>query len=159
MNLNKVFLIGRVTGDIQLRATPSNQSVANFSIATNRVWNDKNGQKQESTEFHNIVAWGRNAEIASQFLSKGSLVMIEGRLQTRSWEGNDGQKRKTTEIVCERLQLGPRNASSSYSVPATEPAIDKGRSVKEFEDSLESGLEEIKVDDSGDEINPEDLPF
>ncbi len=162
MNLNKVFIIGRVTDDVQLRATGSNQSVANFSIATNRVWNDKGGQKQESTEFHNIVAWGRQAEIASQFLTKGGLVMIEGRLQTRSWEGNDGQKRRTTEIVCERLQLGPRSSNSgSYTKDSQVDKDDANpkKDLKEFEDSLEEGINSVEVDDNGNEINPEDLPF
>lgn len=108
MNLNKVLIVGRTTADLELRKTPSGQSVTSFGVATNRVWTDKSGAKQEETEFHNIVAWGRQAEIASQFLTKGSLVMIEGRLRTRSWQDNQGGNRKTTEIVCERLQLGPR---------------------------------------------------
>ena len=86
MNLNKVFILGRMTADPQLRTTPTGQQVANFSVATNRVWNDKNGQKQESAEFHNIVVWGRQAEVASKFLNKGGLVLIEGRLQTREWD-------------------------------------------------------------------------
>lgn len=112
MNLNKVLLIGRLTGDPQLRVTPNNQQVVNFSVATNRVWTDKNSQKQESTEFHNIVAWGRQAEIISKFMTKGSLVYIEGRLQTRSWDDKQGQKRKTTEIVAENFQFGPKSSGS-----------------------------------------------
>lgn len=160
MNLNKVFIVGRVTNDVELRATASNQSVANFSVATNRVWSDKSGQKQEDTEFHNIVAWGRQAEIASQFLTKGSMVLVEGRLQTRTWQGNDGQNRRTTEIVCERLQLGPKpqGAGSSQPRQSSAPKPDQ-QSQKEFEDSLEEGLEEINVDEGGDEVKPEDLPF
>jgi len=117
MNLNKVFILGRLTADPQLRATPSGQQVANFSVATNRVWNDKNGQKQESAEFHNIVVWGRQAEVASKFLNKGGLVLVEGRLQTREWDDKQGQKRKTTEIVADRIQLGPRPASAQNPVP------------------------------------------
>jgi single-strand DNA-binding protein len=162
MNLNKVFIVGRVTNDVELRATASNQSVANFSIATNRVWSDKSGQKQEDTEFHNIVAWGRQAEIASQFLTKGSMVLVEGRLQTRTWQGNDGQNRRTTEIVCERLQLGPKpqGGGARPSSPAQKSASKPDeQSQKEFEDSLEEGLEEINVDEGGDEVKPEDLPF
>jgi single-strand DNA-binding protein len=108
MNLNKVFIIGRLTGDPQLRQTPSGQNVASFSIATNRVWTDKAGAKQEAVEFHNIVLWGRQAEVASQYLTKGQVAFIEGRLQTRSWEGKDGHKNRTTEIVGERMQLGQR---------------------------------------------------
>lgn len=163
MNLNKVFIIGRTTSDIELRATASNQPVTSFSVATNRIWTDKAGQKQEDTEFHNVVVWGRQAELASQFLGKGSLVMIEGRLQTRTWQGSDGQNRRTTEIVCERIQFGPRSAqggsSSQQQRPSTPPAKKEG---SEFEDSLEEGLPEVSVDASfgeGDDIKPEDLPF
>ena len=108
MNLNKVLIVGRVTADPQLRTTPGGQSVSGFSIATNRVWTDKSGAKQEDTEFHNVVVWGRQAEIATQFLTKGAMVLVEGRLQTRSWTDKTGGQRKTTEIICERLQLGPR---------------------------------------------------
>jgi single-strand DNA-binding protein len=111
MNLNKVFILGRVTADLQLRTTAGGQSVATFSIATNRNWTDKGGQKQEETEFHNVVAWGRQAEIANQFLRRGSLVLIEGRLQTRSWQDKQGQARKSTEIIIEQLQLGPRSTN------------------------------------------------
>src|SRR3989344_6525687 len=117
MNLNKVFVLGRLTADPQLRATASGQQVASFGLATNRVWTDKGGQKQEATEFHNIVVWGRQAEIASQFLVKGSLVLIEGRLQTRSWDDKQGQDKRTTEIVADRLQLGPRPAGAGPRGP------------------------------------------
>lgn len=164
MNLNKVFIIGRITADIELRATASNQPVASFSVATNRVWNDKSGQKQESTEFHNVVVWGRQAELASQFLSKGSLVMIEGRLQTRTWQGSDGQNRKTTEIVCERIQFGPRNTGGPASGYAGKPSAKEQpkQETSSFEDSLSEGIPEISSDESfgeGDNIKPEDLPF
>ncbi len=108
MNLNKVFILGRLTDAPQLRSTPTGQSVASFSVATNRVWSDKAGARQEETEYHNIVVWGRQAEIASQFLVKGSLVLVEGRMRTRSWTDKQGQARKTTEIICDRMQLGPR---------------------------------------------------
>jgi single-strand DNA-binding protein len=110
MNLNKVFLIGRLTRDPESKALPSGQSVVNFGLATDRFFANKSGQKQQQTDFHNIVAFGRLAEIVSQFLTKGSLVMIEGRLRTRSWQGQDGQSRSRTEIIAERLQLGPKSA-------------------------------------------------
>lgn len=144
MNLNKVFLLGRLTADPQLRSTASGQQVASFSIATNRVWNDKNGQRQEATEFHNIVVWGRQAEIASRFLIKGSLVLVEGRLQTRDWEGKDGQKRRTTEIVADRIQLGPKplgakTGKGTAEVQAAEPVP--------------------TIDLTENEIKSEDLPF
>ena len=108
MNLNKVLLIGRLTGDPQLRTTPSGQQVATFSIATNRAWTDKSGIKKEDVQFHNIVIWGRLAEIAGRFLTKGGSVLIEGRLQNRDWTDKEGHKRRTTEIVAESMQLGPR---------------------------------------------------
>ena len=109
MNLNKVILVGNLTSDPELRSTPSGQTVCNFRMATNRVWTDRaSGQKQQETEYHTIVAWGRLAEIASQFLTKGSLTMIEGRLRTRSWQDSAGNKRFRTEVVAQTLQLGPR---------------------------------------------------
>src|SRR3989344_5261282 len=99
MNLNKVFLIGRVAADPESRTTPSGQQVATIRIATNRVWNDRtSGQKNEQVEFHTIVAWGGLADICQKYLRKGQLVMFEGRLQTRSWQGQDGVKRYRTEI-------------------------------------------------------------
>jgi single-strand DNA-binding protein len=113
MNLNKVILVGRLTRDPETRSLPSGQSVASFGLATGRVFNDKNGQKQETTEFHNIVFFGRTAEIASQYLKKGTLVLVEGRIQTRNWQDNDGNKKYRTEIIGERMQLGPKSAGSS----------------------------------------------
>ena len=145
MNLNKVVLIGRVTADPELRTTPSGAHVASFSIATNRNWTDKDGNKKEDTEFHNVVAWGRQADVVTQFSKKGALIMIEGRLQTRSWEGKDGQTRKTTEVVAERIQLGPRPA---------------GRGAKRDKDDLDEKQEEMPVIDlDSEDIKPEDLPF
>ena len=102
MNLNKVILIGRLTRDPEPKTTPSGQTVCNFSIATNRVWN-QNNQKQEKVEFHNIVLWQRLAEIASQYLKKGSIVLVEGRLQTRSWQDSAGNKKYKTEITIAKL--------------------------------------------------------
>jgi len=141
MNLNKVFLIGRLTRDPQAKALPSGQQVANFGLATDRFFFDKNRQKQQQTEFHNIVAFGKLAEIASQYLTKGSLVMIEGRLQTRSWQDNAGNQRTRTEIITERLQLGPKSAGKT--VPPKEPA----------------STEEIPVVEEEAEIDVKDIPF
>ena len=146
MNLNKVFIAGRLTADPDLRTTPSGTNVVSFSVATNRVWRDKNGERREETEFHNVVAWGRQAEIVNQFLKKGSLILVEGRLQTRSWEGKDGQTRKTTEIVAERIQLGPKTGSTAPT--AKSEGVDEAKK------------EEMPVIDLDSEnINPEDLPF
>ena len=108
MNLNKVFLIGNLTRDPELRTTPSGQPVASFGLATNRAFTDNSGQKKQQVEFHNIVLWGRLAEIANQYLNKGKMIFIEGRLATRTWQTQDGNKRSRTEIVAERMQMGPR---------------------------------------------------
>jgi single-strand DNA-binding protein len=110
MNLNKVFLIGRLTKDPEVKTTPAGQTVCTFGLATNRVWtNQSTSQKQEKAEFHNIVLWRRLAEIASQYLTKGSLVLIEGRIQTRSWQDASGNKKYRTEIVAENIQMGPKS--------------------------------------------------
>ena len=99
MNLNKIFLIGNLTRDVILKTTPSGQSVADFGLATNRVWMGANGQKQQEAEFHNIVVWGKMAELCSQYLAKGRMVFIEGRIRTRSWQDANNQKRYKTEII------------------------------------------------------------
>lgn len=112
MNLNKVILVGRLTQDPQLRNIPSGQSVCSFGLATNRIWVDrKTGEKKKTTEYHNIVLWRKLAEIASQYLTKGSLVLVEGRLQTRSWNDPSGARRQRTEIIGERIQLAPKTIS------------------------------------------------
>lgn len=151
MNLNKVFLIGRLTRDPELRTTTGGQPVTSFGVATNRVWTDKNGSRQEDVQFHNIVVWGRQAEIASQFLTKGALIFLEGRLQTRSWQGKDGQNMRTTEIVAERIQFGPRVQGGSI-VRGADVSRDQHQNSKSEE------LPVIDVDESGD-IKAEDLPF
>jgi single-strand DNA-binding protein len=153
MNFNKVFILGRLTADPQLRSTASGQPVASFALATNRVWTDKVGQKQEATEFHNIVVWGRQAEVASKFLTKGSLAFIEGRLQTRSWDDKDGQRRKTTEVVADRLQLGPRPSGASQGGNFPKPSNTPSEEKKKEED-----IPVIDVD-GDDDIKSEDLPF
>ena len=103
--VNKVIILGNVGADPELRYTPGGAAVTNFNIATNESWTDNNGEKQERTEWHRIVVWGRLAEICNQYLRKGSKVYVEGRLQTRSWEGQDGQKRYTTEVVAREMQM------------------------------------------------------
>ncbi|HWA64686.1 MAG TPA: single-stranded DNA-binding protein [Candidatus Paceibacterota bacterium] len=162
MNLNKVFLIGRLTRDPETRSTPSGQTVTTLGLATNRVWSDASGRK-EATEFHTVVAWGRLGEIASNYLKKGGLVLIEGRLQTRSWTGKDNVKRYSTEIVAENLQLGPRSAGGgSYesssparrsSAPAAAP-IDNDIPIIDENEPLNAGIEEDEM-----KIKESDLPF
>ncbi|MDO8574555.1 MAG: single-stranded DNA-binding protein [bacterium] len=160
MNLNKEFIAGRLTANPELRNTPSGQSVASFSLATNRVWTDKSGARQESTEFHNIVVWGRQAEIANQFLIKGSLALIEGRLQTRSWQDKQGQTKKTTEIICERIQLGPKPGGfgQSQKFSPGESSQNKKPDSK-VEGSEREDIPIIDIDSEKDDIKPEDLPF
>ena len=108
MNLNKVFVLGNLTRDPELKQIPSGQAVCTIGVATNRVYNDNLGQRQQQTEFHNVVAWGLQAEIISQYLKKGSMILVEGRLQTRSWTDQQQIKHWRTEIVAERIQLGPK---------------------------------------------------
>lgn len=143
MNLNKVILVGRLVSDPEIRTIPSGQSVCSFRMATNRNWTDSSGQKQEKAEYHNIVLWRRLAEISSQFLVKGGLVLIEGRIQTRSWQDSSGNQRFRTEIIAERMQLGPRSAGKI--TPA----------------SRETPQEEIPVieETPEEEIDVKDIPF
>ncbi len=158
MNLNKVLIAGRLTADPELRTTPAGDHVASFSIATNRFWRTKEGERKENTEFHNVVVWGRQAEIANQFCKKGSIILIEGRLQTRAWEGKDGQTRRTTEIIAENIQFGPRS-----SVPGDVKSKETGREKEPKEDipviDLDAGDSGGDQDKSDREIKPEDLPF
>lgn len=124
MNLNKVMLIGNLTRAPETRTTPQGQTVCSFGIATNRRWTDKSGQKQDQAEFHNIVAWGRLAEICGQYLVKGKKIYAEGRLQTRKWQGQDGVEKNRTEIVLEGMEmLDSRGGGSpgSTSSGATSP--------------------------------------
>lgn len=153
MNLNKVFIVGNLTADPETRHTQSGQMVCNFSIATNRVWKGQNGDKQTQTEFHNIVAWGRLAEIVSNYLKKGNMALVEGRLATRSWEDKNGTKRYTTEIIAEGLQMGPKgaggaNSSSSFSKPSTPFSKPQNQEEKEEEiPVIQEGEEEIDLSD------------
>ena len=118
MYLNKAIIYGNLTRDPELKAIPSGSKVATFSVATNRVWKDKTGARQEAVDYHNVVVFGRQAETVSQYLKKGSGAMIEGRMQTRSWDGQDGQKKYRTEIVADRIQFGPRSGNAAPSVAA-----------------------------------------
>ena len=117
--LNKVLLIGNLGRDPEVRTTPSGQPVATFSIATSRRWKDRDGNRQEQTEWHNIVVWGKQAEVAGQYLTKGKQVFVEGRLQTRSWDDkNSGEKKYKTEVICENFQmLGGRPGSEHDGDP------------------------------------------
>jgi len=127
MNYNRAIIIGNITKDPELKALPSGGSVCNFSIATNRTWTDKaSGKKQEAVEFHNVVVFGRMADNVAQYIRKGSQLLVEGRIQTRSWEGKDGKKNYRTEIVAESIQFGakPRDEGRPSSPLNEEQEID-----------------------------------
>src|SRR3954462_2426899 len=110
MYINKAIVYGNLTRDPEVKALPSGVKVCSFSVATNRVWKDKNGAKQESVDYHNVVVFGRQAETSAQYLKKGASLLVEGRMQTRSWDDASGQKKYRTEIVADRIQFGPRSA-------------------------------------------------
>ncbi len=165
MNLNRVFILGNLTRDPENRTLPSGQPVANFGIATNRFFTDKNGTKQKQAEFHNIVTFGRLAEIASQYLQKGGLVLIEGRLQTRNWEDQNGVKHYRTEIIAERMQLGPRGLKGG-SILAQDgesqdnlPSKNNLSSPKEDIPIIEEGNPASNDHNSEKEIDVKDIPF
>jgi len=115
MNCNLVILVGRTTEKPEIKSIQSGKSVTSFSLATHRIWKDKQGKKNEDSEFHRIVAWGKTAELVAQYVEKGQIILIEGRLQTRIWEGKDGHKNYTTEVIAERVQFGPRPQASYTS--------------------------------------------
>ena len=175
MNLNKVYLIGRLTQDPETRSTTSGQSVTTLKMATNRVWKDPSGGRKDATEYHTVIAWSRLGEIASQYLRKGGLVMIEGRLQTRNWTGKDNVKRYVTEIVAESLQMGPKPATAFSGVPPMAGIGSQGNYSAEVSDIKKSSPSPVKdadipiidenepmnagVEEDEMSIKEKDLPF
>lgn len=152
MYLNKALIIGNLTRDPEERQMPSGVSVVNFSVATNRYWKDKNGSRQEDTQYHNVVVFGAQAANCAQYLKKGSSVLVEGRMQTRSWDDADGNKKYRTEIVADRVQFGTRNdapSSSNYNSGASNKTegVDK------------APVDDGQIDYPDEDINPEDIPF
>ena len=149
MYLNKAIIVGNLTRDPELATIPSGQKVCKFGVATNRVWKDKSGAKQESVTFHNVVVWGRQAETSAQYLKKGQQVMIEGRIETRSWDDKTtGEKKYRTEIIAYRVQFGQKSGgagSPASNTPSAKVASNTGEV-----DSIEYPEEDI---------NPEDIPF
>jgi single-strand DNA-binding protein len=146
MDFNKAIIVGRVTKDPEVRTTPSGQSVATLSVATGRTYTNKAGEKENKTEFHNIVVWGRLAEICGQYLTKGQEVLFEGRMETRTWEGQDGQKRSRTEIIAENMQLGAKSrggegGGGNYNRPSA-PSHQQPAAQEPTNDE-----EEIKIED------------
>jgi single-strand DNA-binding protein len=156
MYLNKALIFGNLTRDPELRAMPSGMNVVNFSVATNRTFKDRDGKKQEQTDFHNIVVFGRQADTVNQYLKKGSSVMIEGRIQTRSWDGKDGEKKYRTEIVADRVQFGPRGSGGGGGARhAEEQPQESGGGAEE----MPSNSGGAGIDYPKDDINPDDIPF
>lgn len=149
MYINKVMIYGNLTRDPELRSLPSGGGVCSFSVATNRVFKKADGSKQEATEFHNVVVFGRQAETCAQYLKKGSPAYVEGRLQTRSWD-KDGAKQYKTEVVAERVQFGPRGAAGGA------PRSEGGMSDAE---APQRGPKEDAIDYPQEDINPDDIPF
>ncbi|MEK7635133.1 MAG: single-stranded DNA-binding protein [Patescibacteria group bacterium] len=150
MYINKAILYGNLTREPELKSLPSGSQVCEFGIATNRVWKDKNGAKQESADFHNIVVFGKQAELIKQYLHKGSGVFLEGRIQTRSWDAQDGTKKYRTEIVVDKFQFGPKGGSSTGGSYENNQSSSKTDSKKEEAPVIEYPEEEI---------SSEDIPF
>ena len=175
MNLNKAFILGNVTREPEVRSLPSGQQVTSFSIATNRFYTASNGEKKQEAEFHNIVCFGKLADISSRYLNKGGLVFIEGRIQTKNWQDSSGVKHWKTEIIAESLQLGPKGtgtsaSGSNYRSPASAESLAETPKQDEIpiieEDyappSGGSAGEQKKVsfeDEAADEIDVKDIPF
>ena len=149
MNLNKAMIIGNLTRDPEVRTTPQGTTVASFGVATNLVWTDQSGQKQEKPEYHNIVAWRKLADICGQYLKKGSKVYIEGRLETKDWVGQDGVKRYRTEIVAENMIMLDRPGNYSQNQPQQTAPAAQAAPVEQ----------PALADDSSDEIKIENIPF
>ena len=155
MSVNKVILVGRLGRDPETRFTSGGQAVANFSLATDESYKDRNGERQKRTEWHKIVVWGKQAEIAQQYLKKGSLVFIEGRIQSREWQDKEGQKRTSFEIVANNFRmLGGR--SEGMAAGASAPS---SGSAPRGEDYDHSGPAEEPIGGAGPEISDEDIPF
>ncbi len=170
MYLNKVFIIGNLTRDPELKALPSGINVCSFSIATNRVWKDKNGVKQENTDFHNIVVFGRQADTTAAYLKKGAMAYVEGRLTTRSWDGPDGKKNYRTEVIADTIQFGPRGGGtgaqsggygdSGHGGASSAAGSHGPRAAAKPADDQDNPLDTLDAASyPNEEINPEDIPF
>jgi single-strand DNA-binding protein len=181
MNLNKIFVLGNVTRDPEVRSLPSGQQVTNFSIATNRFYTSGAGEKKQEVEFHNVVCFGKLADISARYLNKGSLVLVEGRIKTRNWVNTAGVKQYKTEIIAETMQLGPKGAgmpssgsnsnygksssrspeavgSSDYPKQEEIPVIEENYTPQANDDSEEQKSVSFQGD-AADEIDVKDIPF
>ncbi len=156
MFLNKAFIIGNLTRDPELKALPSGTKVASFGLATNRFYKDKDGNRQEIADFHNIVAFGRIGELAAQYLKKGSQALVEGRIQTRNWDDKDGKKNYRTEIVADNIQFGSRGGGGSSAGSSASAKGDKAATEAVGEPNEKTGE---AIEYPQDNINPDDIPF
>jgi len=145
MYINKAIIYGNLTRDPELKSLPSGTVVVNFSVATNRTWRDKSGQKQEDVEYHNVVAFGRTAETVNQYMKKGSGIYVEGRIQTRSWNAADGTKKYRTEVVADRVQFGPRRDGVTQASSQT-PAKEDNQEAPPV-DTIDYPEENVNIDD------------
>jgi len=155
MYVNKAFIFGNLTRDPELKSLPSGIQVATMSVATNRVWKNKEGAKQESVDYHNVVVFGRQAETSAQYLRKGNGIFVEGRMQTRSWDAADGTKKYRTEIVADRIQFGPKSGGSGSGGNYSSPDSDAGSPVSGAAKKDDAPA----IDYPEEEINPDDIPF
>lgn len=152
MYLNKAIVIGNLTRDPELKSLPSGMKVCTFSLATNRVWKDQNGQRQEGTDYHNVVVFGRQAETVAQYMKKGSSMLVEGRMQTRSWDDKtSGEKKYRTEIIADKTQFGPKGSGAGGGSPTGATTPSKANENKN--DDMDS------IEYPEEDINPEDIPF
>ncbi len=149
-DVNLAIVMGNLTRDPELRYTPNGQAVASMTVATNRSWSDPNGEKKDDVEFHDVVVWGKLAELCSQYLTKGRKVHIMGRLQTRSWEAQDGSKRQKTEIIANDVVFVDRVGKENFAAEdAKEPKEQSDKNPKK----------EVKTEDNEEEISIDDIPF
>ncbi len=177
MNLNKIFILGNVTRDPEVRALPSGQSVTNFSVATNRFYTDSTGQKKQEAEFHNVVCFGKLADISSRYLNKGSMLLVEGRIKTRNWQDSANVKHYKTEIIAENIQLAPKSMGGGVSgnterprpYSAQDPEPDQPRRDMQNEipiieenytpPAVQDNDSKQEFEPSTDEIDVKDIPF
>jgi len=156
MYLNKVYIIGNLTRDPELKALPSGTKVCNLGLATNRKFKNKEGQLQDATEYHNVVAFAKLGELAAQYLRKGQQALVEGRLQTRSWEAANGEKKYRTEIIAENVQFGWKGTGSAAGAPASAAA---GAPKDGAEEKIPAAAGGEAIEYPTEEINPDDIPF
>lgn len=149
MYLNKVYVLGNLTRDPELKALPNGSKVTQFSLATNRTWKDQAGAKQEQVEYHNIVVFGRQAETSAEYLKKGQQVLVDGRIQTRSWDGADGKKNYRTEIIADGVQFGAKGTSGGAPYVAAGATVAAPSAMPDFG----------TISYGDDEVNPDDIPF